>query len=206
MTMSRSALPAAAAALALVLALSACVPEPEPAAPATDGGVPAGVPTPIAPASPDATPTATALPADCAAMYSDAMRTRLEADLPPLNDPGISMYSTQNATLLELLDAVPTLRCTWGPPSDTGIATNLSLVTAEQSAAIVSTLTTAGFGCEDADGATVCRIEQRGVDLDDREYSRGETHALEGELWVATAWLNYNPEGYSEDILATVGG
>ncbi|WP_191906763.1 hypothetical protein [Microbacterium lushaniae] len=43
-------------------------------------------------------------------------------------------------------------------------------------------------------------------DLGDAEYVRGETHALRDGLWVATGWLNIAPDGYSEDILDTVGG
>ncbi|MFD1491971.1 MULTISPECIES: hypothetical protein [Microbacterium] len=34
---------------------------------------------------------------------------------------------------------------------------------------------------------------------------RGRAGACEG-LWVATGWLNIAPDGYSEDILDTVGG
>src|SRR3546814_4949677 len=134
------------------------------------------------------------------------MRAMLEGDGLPLNDPGVTMYSTENATLLEILETLPTLRCTWGVPSEVGLATNISLVDAQQSAAVSDALIADGFACEDADGATICRIEQRGVTLDDNEFARGETHALLGGLGVATGWLNIAPEGDTEDILATVGG
>lgn len=204
MSTTRSALPVVAAAV-LAVVLVGCVPEPEPGTTPSASEAPAGVPTPIPTASPDETPAA-ALPQDCAAIYSADMRALLETDIPPLNDPGVEMLSTQNATLLELMDSAPTLRCTWGAPSEVGIATNVSLITAEQSGSVRSTLEAAGFGCEESGAATICRIEQRGVSLDDAEYVRGETHALRGELWVATSWLNISPEGYTEDILATVAG
>lgn len=201
---TRFALPAAVAVAALALGLSGCAPEPR-VEPTPEGS--AASPSPSSTASPSADPTpTTALPADCGEIYSADMRALLESEVPPLNDPGISMLSTQNATLLELLDTVPTLRCTWGAPSEVGLATNVSVVDAGQAATVADALVAAGFGCDDADGATVCRIEQRGVTLEDTEYVRGETHALRGDLWVATGWLNISPEGYTEDILATLGG
>jgi hypothetical protein len=204
MTTSRVAVLAAVGAVLLAVGLSGCVPEPAPSP------TPAESPVSAPPSSsPSATPTDSpeaALPADCAQAFSADMKATLEAEGLPLNDPGVTMFSTQNATLLELLDTVPTLRCTWGAPSEVGVATNISLVDAEQSATVSEALIGAGFGCEDADGVTICRIEQRGVTLEDVEYSRGETHALRGNLWVATGWLNIAPDGYTEDILATVGG
>jgi hypothetical protein len=202
MTTTRFAVPAAVAAAALAVLLSGCVPEPA-SSPAPSGST--------APASASAAPSeaptetpAAGLPADCADVYTADLRATLEGEGLPLNDPGITMYSTQNATLLELLDTVPTLRCTWGAPGEVGLATNVSLIDAGQSATVSDALAAAGFGCEDADGATICRIEQRGVTLEDAEYVRGETHALRGDLWIATGWLNLDPEGYTEDILATL--
>lgn len=204
MTALRSAVLAAVAAATLAVGLSACAPEPA-STPAPSGSTAPASPSASTSGTPSATPAA-ALPADCAGAYSADMRTTLEEQGLPLNDPGVTMYSTDNATILELLDTVPTLRCTWGVPSEVGVATNISLVDAQQSAAVSDALAADGFACENEDEATICRLEQRGVTLDDNEYARGETHALKGGLWVATAWLNVAPEGYTEDILATVGG
>lgn len=204
MTTIRSAVLTAAVAATLAVGLSACVPEPA-STPAPSGSTASASPSATASETPSETPVA-ALPADCAGAYSEDMRATLVEQGLPLNDPGVTMYSTENATLLELLETVPTLRCTWGVPSEVGVATNISLVDEEQSAAVLDALTADGFGCEDGDGVTICRIEQRGVTLDDNEFARGETHALRGDYWVATAWLNIAPEGYTEDILATLGG
>lgn len=201
---------AASAVATLTVALSACLPEPEPgAAPSPEASTPSASQAPAPSASPTATPSATpttALPAGCDDIYSADMRATLEEQNPPLNDPGVTLLSTEQAPLLELLDVVPTLRCSWGTPSERGLATNVSIVDATQATTVRDTLTANGFGCEDSGGATVCRIEQRGISLDDVPYERGEVQALQGELWVSTSWINFDPEGYTEDILSTVAG
>ena len=201
---------AGSAAALLVVALTACLPEPGPAAtsaPADSASTP-----PPPPAFPSATPATpapaptTVLPASCDDIYSDAQRASLEDQNPPLNDPGVTLLSTEQAPLLELLEVVPTLRCSWGTPSERGLATNVSIVDTTQAATVRDTLTQAGFGCEQAGEATICRIAQRGVTLDDLPFERGEVQALRGELWVTTSWINFDPDGYTEDILATLGG
>lgn len=200
------------AALVLAAALTACAPEPgatpEASPTATSSASSTSAPSP----TPTPTPTTTAdageisLPGECRDIYSAAMLATLEQQIPPLNDPDVTLLSTQNATLLEMLDTVPTLRCSWGAPSEVGLATNVSIVDPAQSEAIAVELANAGYGCAEESGATICRTEQRGLSFDDTEYTRGETHALRGNAWVATAWLNYNPDGYTEDILATLWG
>lgn len=197
-----------ALALVLVAALTGCVPEP-----AGDAGPSASEPGTASPsASPSSSPTPTTeaaditLPADCPSIYSADLLATLEQQNPPLNDPGVTMLSTQNALFLETLDTVPTLRCSWGPPGEAGLSTNVSIVDPAQAQAIEAELANAGYGCAEESDATICRIEQRGVSLDDAEYTRGEIHALRGNAWVATAWLNFSPEGYTESILTTLWG
>lgn len=147
------------------------------------------------------------VPAACEEIYSAAMLADLNAANPPLNDPGVTMLSSENADVLELIHSgAQTLRCSWGQPSEFGLATNVTAVDAEQGAAVLAALQAAGFGCEALGAGTVCRIEQRGVTLDDEEYTRGETHYLgEGGL-VTTAWINFAPDGYTEDVVATLWG
>jgi hypothetical protein len=193
-----------------VLALAGCVPEPAPGesaspVPTATAGASA---TPVESDAPAPPPSAApaALPGDCLGVYSPQMLSTLESEIPPLNDPGITLLSTQQAPLLELLETVPTLRCTWGPPSEVGISTNVSAVDEAGAATVLDALVAAGFGCEASGEATVCRIEQRGITLDDVEFRRGETHAVRGGLWIATAWVNVSPDGYTEDILATLVG
>lgn len=165
---------------------------------------PGSSPTPIETELPDA---GFEMPASCEEVYSEAMLAQMAAANLPLNDPGVTMLSTENADLLDLIHSgVPTLRCSWGHPSEYGLATNVTAITPEQAGEIQSALAAAGFGCEQLGDGTVCRIEQRGVTLDDQEFTRGETHYFGAGAVVTTAWLNLNPEGYTEDIVATLWG
>lgn len=194
-------------AVVAIVTMTACVPEAEPAdtrasSPSPSAASPAPGASPTASASP--TPTAAALPASCDDIYSASMQTTLTADVPPLNDPGVTLLSTDQAALLELLDTVPTLRCSWGEPGDTGLSTNVSVVSADQADTVRDILNTSGFGCASQGDATICRIEQRGVSLDDKPYTRGETQAVQGSYWITTSWVNIDPDGYTQDILAAL--
>jgi len=194
--------------LLLAVVLSGCVAE---SATTPSEAPTSATPTSSAAADPSPTPEASettagiALPDDCAQIYSPAMLSSLEQEGLPLNDPAVTMLATQNAALLGDLETLPTLRCSWGAPGSVGITTNVTVVDAPQAAAIETELAEGGFGCGDQGGGTVCSIEQRGVSLDDVPYVRGETHALRGNVWVATSWLNHPLDGYVEDILATLG-
>ena len=135
------------------------------------------------------------------------MLASLNSANPPLNDPGVTMNATQNVDALELLNSgIPTMRCSWGQPSESGLATNVSVVDAARTAALVDSLRAAGFGCEIIWEGTLCQIEQRTVDLDDNEVTLGESHFVRGDGWVTTAWINFAPEGYTEDIVSTLWG
>ena len=83
----------------------------------------------------------------------------------------------------------------------------MSIVDAAQSAAVADALRGAGFACEPIDGGTVCRFEQTVIDLGRRRGRRlTETHVLRGNAWVSTATINFEAEGYTEDIVATLWG
>ncbi|HEX5729387.1 hypothetical protein [Microbacterium sp.] len=200
----------AAAALTLSLGLVGCQPEPtSSASPSTTAS-----PSPSASvASPTPTPTATAttgdeieLPTACEQLYSPAMLAALQ-EKGPLNHPDVTMTSTQNVGALEILTSgIPTIRCTWGAPSETGLATNVSIVDATQSAALLDAFAAAGFACEPIDAGTVCRFEQTVIDQDDDIVPLGETQVLRGNAWVSTATINFAQDGYTEDIIATLWG
>lgn len=197
-------------ALVAVAALAAgCRPEPS-ITPSATSTPTVEVPTP----GPSVTPIETErphaefqVPSACDDIYSAGMLSRLQQENPPLNDPGVTMLSTENVDILDVLDSgAPTLRCTWGGPSEYGLATNVTAIDATQADSIARALAEAGFGCDDFADGTICRIEQRGVTLDDEEYTRGETHYLGGGGLVTTAWINFSPDGYTEDIVATLWG
>lgn len=201
----RAAVTLAIAAGCLALALAGCAPEPEPGASApapstpSASGQPSAAPSEPAPsASPD---ELAALPADCQAIYSPGMLQTLSDANPPLNHPGVTMNSTEVVGALELLHSgVPTLRCSWGAPSSYGLATNVSLVTPAQAGTIEAALRERGFACvEAAPAETRCEITEAFS-----EAQTGETHALRGNVWVATHWVNFAPDGYTDDIVATL--
>jgi len=204
----------AAGVTALVLiavVATGCRPEPGPTptdAPSSTPTLVIKTPTPDPSISPTDKPQAGfEVPATCEGIYSAAMLASLQSANPPLNDPGVTMLSTQNADLLEVIHSgAPTLRCSWGKPSEYGLATNVTAIDAPQAANLVSVLGAAGFGCEPMGEGTVCRIEQKGVTLDDNEYTRGETHYISDDALITTAWINFAPEGYTEDIVATLWG
>ncbi|WP_205791291.1 hypothetical protein [Microbacterium sulfonylureivorans] len=190
-----------------------CRPEPAPTGSATSTPSPSlSTPAPTPTATPTPTPTeppadAFAVPAACEDIYSPAMIDALDEANPPLNDPGVTMLSTQDVDLIEIIESgAPTIRCSWGTPGEFGLATNVTVVDADQAVFVGDQLTAAGFGCESLGEGTVCRIEQKGVTLDDEEYMSGETHYVGGGGWVSTSWINFDPDGYTEDIVATLWG
>jgi len=198
---------------ALATVVTGCRPEPAATPSASPSASPSATleePTP----GPSVTPTETekpqadfAVPGACEQIYSAEMLARLQSANPPLNDPGVTLLSTQNADLLDIINGgAATLRCSWGQPSEYGLATNVTAIDDPQKDAVLAALQNAGFGCEALGGGTVCRIEQKGVSLDDKEYTRGETHYVGSGGLVTTAWVNFAPEGYSEDIVATLWG
>ncbi|MGA7147799.1 MAG: hypothetical protein WBX17_04820 [Microbacterium sp.] len=199
----------AVAIVAAAALFTACQPEPAatPSAEPTTSVSPrpgGASPTPIESQTPDAE---FALPAACEDIYSATMRGRLEVENPPLNHPDVTMLSTQNVDLLEIIDSgAPTIRCSWGTPSEFGLATNVTVIGTEQAATVEAELMASGLACEPYADGTICRIEQKGITLDDEEYASGETHFVGGGGWVSTAWINFAPEGYSEDIVATLWG
>lgn len=197
------------ALIALAAVMAGCRPEPT-ATPSSSPSITLKDPTP----GPSVTPIETEkpqagfeLPAGCEQIYSEAMLASLQSANPPLNDPGVTMLSTENADLLEIIHGgAPTLRCSWGQPSEFGLATNVTVIDGDQATAVLAALPAAGFGCEALGDGTVCRIEQKGVTLDDNEYTRGETHYVGDGGLVTTAWINFAPEGYTEDVVATLWG
>lgn len=206
---SRTPRIAAVATVALAMfALAACAPEPDPkpseSASATVSTAPSATPTPTESA---VGPGEIALPADCESVYSSAMFADLEATASPLNDPGLTMGSSQIVEALEVLDSgIPTLRCTWGAPSEFGIATNISLVEQDQAQELTAVLQGVGFACDPVNEGTLCRLDRSMIDQDDNVVELGEAHYFRGNGWVTTAWISMVPDGYTEDIAATLWG
>ena len=100
---------------------------------------------------------------------------------------------------LDVLDQAPHLRCSWGKPSEYGLATSVATVTPAQSTAITGALSQSGFACSDLDGGTLCERASQGS-----QTSAGEIHYVRGNGWVATHWIGFRPDGYTQDIIATL--
>ena len=197
-----------AAALTLCLGLVGCRPEPSPSAsPSTEASVSPSPSSPT-PTPSESTPPGTdiELPTACEQLYSPAMLAALQAR-GPLNDPGVTMTSTQNVGALEILTSgIPTIRCSWGAPSETGLATNVSIVDAAQSAALLDSFTNAGFACQPTEGGTVCRFSRPWSIRTTRMVWLGETHVLRGQRLGLHGDDRLRTEGYTEDIVATLWG
>ncbi len=201
------------AAVIVMLGVGIVACKPEPSASPSSGGT--GSPTPSSSAS-TASPSASAtaqpgadidLPAACENIYSAEMLASLNAQNPPLNDPGLTMTSTQNVDALEVLSAgVPTLRCSWGQGGQAGLATTVSIIDADQSQQLLGALAVAGFACEPLNGGVTCAQQQTVINQDDKMVTIGETHVFRGNGWVATTMIDFAPDGYTEDIVAALWG
>lgn len=208
------------AVAAVAVALAACVPEPSPSSSSspeptrttsptpTPSDTSSPSPTPTASPSPSPTPVGNiTLPGACEGIYSPGMIDALQASGPPLNNPEITMYSTQVVEALEVLSSgVPTLRCTWGAPSESGSATNVTIVDAGQAETVRNALVNAGFSCSEAHGGTLCSIDEEFLSQDDVVVHRTESHFLRGNGWISTTMLNFAMDGYTDDIVATLWG
>ncbi|HOT00854.1 MAG TPA: hypothetical protein PLY66_07580 [Acidobacteriota bacterium] len=96
-------------------------------------------------------------------------------------------------------DGVPTLRCSWGGPSGYGLATNVTLVTPEQAEVVTAALREGGFACVETGAELRCEMTKA---FEEPKVTTGETHVFRANVWVSTRWINFNPTGYTDDIVA----
>lgn len=197
----------AVTAAALMLALTGCAGSGEPSPSGDPGGSPSVVP-PTAPApSPSEEPTLASddieLPGDCAQLFDAAFIAQMDAVGLPLNDPGLTMGATFAEAPLALLDEIPTLRCTWGMPSEVGVATHVSIVSPEQRAELLAVYETgfdldgtpAVFDCVELGPETRCGFTRTETDQDGAGWALGEAQVFRGNAWITTAWLNTDAAG-----------
>ncbi|MEN2737916.1 hypothetical protein ABCS02_09005 [Microbacterium sp. X-17] len=199
----RTRLAAVAGVLLVAAFVTACSPDPGPAPVTTDALPPAAADGPTE--TPTQTPAPVTLPASCAQLYSPAMFAALP-QTGPLNDPGMQLPSTQITSALVILQSgIPTLRCTWGSPSGKGFSTNASVVSADQATKVQAALDEAGFTCQTQAAGVLCTVSGTTSDLNGQAVTHGETQYLDGALWVTTAWVGALPDGYTQDIVHTLG-
>jgi hypothetical protein len=165
--------------------------------------------TPVAPsATRDPAAGAAVIPPSCESIYSPGYLETLRASpgvvLNPewTATPGQASLGTKEDTLLPLLESREHLDCFWVAPgggSGMGLSTSISLAASDEQASLVSQLTAAGFGCTEQGNGTRCA-----VDRTDEYALWGETHFIGGGLWIATSYVEFAPDGYTDDIVTTL--
>jgi hypothetical protein len=180
---------------------------PEPDEPTTSSAPPATTSTPE-PSGPDTAVGATALPSSCDSIYSPAYLDMLRST------PGLALNPEWTATqgqatlgstepaLIALLKATERLDCFWVSPaggSGVGLSTSISLSQSDEQAGLLAEMTAAGFTCAQQGAGNRCEIDRT-----DDYASWGETHFIGGGLWIATSYVDFAPDGYTDDIVATL--
>jgi hypothetical protein len=160
------------------------------------------------PSGPDPAAGATALPSSCESIYSpaylDMLRLSPGIALNPewTATPGQATLGSTDPALIALLKARERLDCFWVSPvgaSGIGLATSISLSGGDDQAALLAQMTAAGFTCTKQHVGTRCEIDRT-----DENASWGETHFIGGGLWIATSYVDFAPDGYTDDIVATL--
>ena len=116
--------------------------------------------------------------------------------------PGQATLGSTEPALLDVLKSKERLDCFWVSPvgaSGMGLATSISLSTSDEQAVLLADMTAAGFTCTPQSMGTRCEIDRT-----DENASWGETHFIGGGLWIATSYVDFAPNGYTDDIVATL--
>lgn len=153
------------------------------------------------PAETPAAALAAPRPTDCTQIYSPDMFEYLESTGLPLNDGSVtdSLGST-DPDLMGAITANPTFKCSWGFAGEYGLNTNITQVSAETTAAVSARLAELDFDCSEEFGGSRC-IQSDTVTDELGTYRVGESHFLRGGVWIATHWVNFAPERYTQDIV-----
>jgi hypothetical protein len=173
---------------------------------ATSTGTP---PAPSAAAPATSLTAPVALPTSCDQIYSPDYLQSLQAAAgilvlnPAWTDvEGAASLGTKNAALLPALQTKGRLDCFWAKPSGgggVGLTTSVSLISSDEQAALVTTTTSEGYTCEAEERGTRCSTSHQ-----DATASGGETQFFGGGLWIATFWVEFGPDGYTDDVVATL--
>ncbi|MEJ3404477.1 hypothetical protein WDJ51_07015 [Rathayibacter sp. YIM 133350] len=169
---------------------------------------------PVASASPTPTPGTTELasgeiPATCAEIYMKDWAPEMKPLVlnPEWTESGkTTREGSRDDQLIADLAATTRLTCIWampGGPNDVAhLATNVAAVTDDQKTAALARMSAAGFTCYDELEGTRCVTET----APSADGVAGESHFVRDGVWVATSWLNAQPDGYTHDIVAAIFG
>ncbi len=187
-------------ALALVACSPTVTPGPTPSDTLTTTPTPSETPSP----EPTTVTQEITLPRDCTDIFTASFIAQMDAWAMPLNHEGITMFSTQLIQGQSALARVPVLACTWGAPSDVGIATSVAIVTEEQATTIINEAVTNGYECGPVSAVEVrCDIFESG-ESEFGDYIWGEEHVFRGNAWVSTSYLNFDIGNYTNDIVTAL--
>ncbi|RUR03606.1 hypothetical protein [Labedella endophytica] len=175
---------------------------PDPTRPDTGAAVSDGS-RPV-PAETPAAAIAAPRPTECGQIYSPEMLASLEATGLPLNDGSVDdSLGTTDDDLMAVIAENTTFKCSWGSAGEYGLNTNITQVSPEASTAVLERLGVLGFDCYEESEGTRC-IQSDIVTDELGTYRMGESHFVRGGVWVATHWVNFAPDGYTQDVIASL--
>lgn len=156
---------------------------------------------PVPSVIPEAIPiadVATPNPQSCAAIFTDRMWTRLSQFT--LNSPDAPLkHGSADPALSAVLTQTPGLNCSFGTQPNRTIATTVVRITDDQQTAALARLGAMGANCAAYEEGQRCLLQGTGD-----HGSTGETHIFREGVWIASAWVEYSPSGYSAAILQTL--
>lgn len=156
---------------------------------------------PVPSAIPEAIPVGsepTPNPQSCAAIYTDRMWNRLSQFT--LNSPDAPLkHGSADPALTAVLTQNPGLNCTFGTQPNRTIATTVVRITDDQQTAALARLGAMGANCAAYEEGQRCLLQGTSDNG-----STGETHIFREGVWIASAWVEYSPSGYSAAIVDTL--
>jgi hypothetical protein len=143
-------------------------------------------------------------PTECTQIYSSEMYEYLQSTGLPLNDDSVtdSLGST-DPVLAALITDGTTFKCSWGFAGEYGLNTNITQVSSETAAAVLEQLDSLGYECYDESEGERC-IDSETVTDELGTYRTGESHFVRGGVWIATHWVNFAPDRYTQDIVESL--
>lgn len=158
---------------------------------------------PVPAETPEAAPAAPR-PTDCEQIYSPEMFEYLESTGLPLNDSSVTdSLGATDPVLAALITDGSTFKCSWGSAGDYGLNTSITQVSSDTASAVLEQLDSLGFECNDESEGTRC-IESDTVTDELGTYRTGESHFVRGGVWIATHWVNFAPDGYTQDVIESL--
>jgi hypothetical protein len=147
-------------------------------------------------------------PSDCDALYTPSMLdefSQLVLNPEWSKTAGeATLYGTDDQELQLLMDTEGPLVCLWGDDDgggDVGLTTSVVSVNSAVETAVEARLRALNHSCYEQLRGLRCVMSQSSEDA-----TSGESHFLRDGLWVATKWVNFAPENYTESVVENLWG